>query len=384
VTTNYDAFEDDNGIVSVDLSEFVNEPSYLFRTSNIEWNDLSNFNWYGNYHGYNDTTASHFAEMFLVRHDNKLIGNINLDTLAFEIYDLTDDVQIILEKNLSLFEGEFCPMDDQSTGEVYNKTDPCEVNTLKILVILTGDVVEPDPLSKATLMVFQLNTIYRNSDVRTSNAVLANFVYTSIIQTSNHVFDIGNWSTDQTIENLRYQNNADIVVFLTAPTYGAINGWAKVNGAEPEDAYCLVTATTATDSRYVGAHEITHLMGGVHHDDAGDYRGYNFYTGLKRRRTIMSVEKKDKPRISHISNPDVLFKDKPTGNSSHRVADIVNLRYDYLAQEYPESPLNIYAEFDFIDVENCELERTITALPLCGKAPFSYQWQKSFNGINWV
>jgi hypothetical protein len=322
--------------------------------------------------------------MFLVRHDNKLIGNINLDTLAFEIYDLTDDVQIILEKNLSLFEGEFCPMDDQSTGEVYNKTDPCEVNTLKILVILTGDVVEPDPLSKATLMVFQLNTIYRNSDVRTSNAVLANFVYTSIIQTSNHVFDIGNWSTDQTIENLRYQNNADIVVFLTAPTYGAINGWAKVNGAEPEDAYCLVTATTATDSRYVGAHEITHLMGGVHHDDAGDYRGYNFYTGLKRRRTIMSVEKKDKPRISHISNPDVLFKDKPTGNSSHRVADIVNLRYDYLAQEYPESPLNIYAEFDFIDVENCELERTITALPLCGKAPFSYQWQKSFNGINWV
>jgi len=387
VQTDYSALQDDNGIITIGNENSIIQTTFLFKTSQMEYTDVNSFEWVGSYYAY-DTAVVHYAVVYLVRHEGRLIGNINLDTLAYEIYDLTGGIQIILEKNLEESEDGFCSVEDENSGPTLNKTDPCDVNSLRILFIATTSAPEPDPEGKGRLVVLQLNDIYFRSGVYQNTAKFAAAEVLSLSQSGDRRKDLEDWYDLPSVDNLRYLHKADIVVFLTAKTYGAYNGEALQIEADFDHAFCLVTSTTAADSRYVGSHEITHLMGGRHNTDPtiSVHKGYDFRTGVnfKHRITIMSVEKKEKPRIAHVSNPNVYFFNKATGDATHKVAEIVDSRYYYMESLYPEPPLNIYAKINRVNpIVHCEQGRTLSVSAHCGKEPYTYQWQKSLNGITW-
>lgn len=97
----------------------------------------------------------------------------------------------------------------------------------------------------------------------------------------------------------------------------------------------------------------------------------------------MSVEKKDKPRITHVSNPDVDFRDEATGTSTNRVADIVRQSFDHVARFKTDPPFGFHAEMEIGGSPRCNLQRSATISAYCSFAPYSYSWEKSYNGVNW-
>lgn len=389
VSTNYNAFLDDDGIVSVDMDYFIGQDPKLFRTANAKWDNTNDFKWYGNHH-VPDSAAKSYGDFYLIRHNGKLIGNMNLDSLAFEIYDLTDGIQIILEKNTSLYADGMCDVDENNSEPNNKTTSACDNTKLRILFITTPDAltVEPDPVGKAKLVVWQLNNIYGNSQVYQKNAEFAGVYNSSLQQSTNISQDLDDWIPIVISSGVRSSYEADIVVFLTKPTYSPYSGWAKEIEAEKNTSFCIVTTATAADFRYVGAHEITHLMGGQHSDGGtAPYKGYFFKTGIwpfrTCRFTIMSNEHKDKARLSNLSNPNIMYKNKAMGDANHKVFEVVNDRYNYMSNLYPDPPLYINGTLSTSIGEPCNLQRTSTVNMTCGTAPYSYSWEKSYNGVSW-
>lgn len=98
VEINATAFEDSAGVVHASLDPLFPVPDLAFRSGYVEYEDLNNFSWSGKWFSPDGTADIADGSMHLVRHGGRYIGTINLDTLAFELYDLTNGVQVILEK----------------------------------------------------------------------------------------------------------------------------------------------------------------------------------------------------------------------------------------------------------------------------------------------
>lgn len=301
---------------------------------------------------------------------------------------------------MTLYQEGMCDVSGQAEQVELTMADPCENLQLKIMFMVTpaAEAEEPDPEGKARLTIAQLNDIWTSSGPYRF-AKFAGIVYMSDISSMNSEQESGNtqddvdrWSDNALFPAVSYYrnpNDADIVVFLAGDKYGIYNGRSKTVGVAPNADYgfCVVTIKTTADCRYVGSHEITHVLGGRHDDDITDYRGYDFraggFLGLKRRFTIMSTEKKIKPRITHISNPDVDFRNKATGTSQNRVADIVEQSFEHVARFKTDPPFSFYADMNIGGSPKCNLQRSATISAYCGYAPYSYSWEKSYNGVNW-
>ncbi|WP_200504006.1 T9SS type A sorting domain-containing protein [Adhaeribacter terrigena] len=177
---------------------------------------------------------------------------------------------------------------------------------------------------------------------------------------------------------------------LTAPGYNAY-GVVKDIGGAFADSYAIVDITAATTGRFTFAHEITHLYGGRHNTDPdpGNAHGAVFRTGDvlgffgTKRYTLMAVG--GDSRIEHVSNPDVKYKKKATGNTNHNNAQKVNdLKY-HIASFYPEPPKSFQASASvYYYLNSCQSEGVVKAAVQCGLGPYQYQWYSSQDGYNWM
>jgi parallel beta-helix repeat protein len=126
------------------------------------------------------------------------------------------------------------------------------------------------------------------------------------------------------IHSLRNQYEADVCVLLVNTLDN--HGYAASTGAEFNDAFCVVRASSAV-SYYTFPHELGHLFGCRHDSDSGIYpysnaHGYNWHGRLfsttRYYKTIMSIEEPTKYlRVQYFSNPDVLDElNNPMGTLS--------------------------------------------------------------------
>lgn len=224
VEINATAFEDSAGVVDASLNPIFPVPGLTFRAGYVDYEEENNFSWNGKWFSSDETADIGDGSMHLVRHGGRYIGTINLDTLAYELYDLTNGVQVVLEKNMTLYQEGMCDVSGQAEQVELTMADPCENLQLKIMFMVTpaAEAEEPDPEGKARLTVSQLNNIWTDSRVD-KFAKFAGIVYMSDISSMSNITestrraDVDNWSDHSLYPDVSYHrnvNDADIVVFL--------------------------------------------------------------------------------------------------------------------------------------------------------------------------
>lgn len=231
---------------------------------------------------------------------------------------------------------------------------------ISVLALWTGGAASSgiDVDARIAESISQANAIYRASDLDNTRLVLAhkqllpgfnespvpNDPYVNVGQIGYG--DVDRLAANSTVQDLRNQHSADVVVLFTRPNayrnpftgatlLGIVNDIPNLSDFDPDVAFALVDLAEATlDETF--AHEVGHLQGGQHHPDnllngqvdpvkgAPYGRGYKAeynscwgifdpICGFNRFATTMAYSGNGFGRVGHISNPDVTEDDEPTG-----------------------------------------------------------------------
>lgn len=364
---------------------FLDCQNLRFSAINIERTDERNISWSGRMNRHPDSACA-YGDITLQLNDNKLIGNITIGDRSFELYDLTDGVQVLAETDLSLFDETECGGTFALRDQIQIPTPPeCENIKTKVLVLYTpaAAAMHPDILGTANLAISQINSVFWNSGV--SNSVsLAGVAPLSFVETAyNPDFDVIALAANPTAQSLRNTYKAEIVVLLTKDAYGGVNGIVRSIGNVKDSAYCIVNVVTATNGRRTFVHEVGHIFGARHDDDNTDipHRVHTFHTGFlglfNKQYTMMAVMPSGKSRIDHFSNPSKEFSGKATGTSDRNNAAKLNAMKNYVAAFYADPPIGAYLNVTNTFIPNCQTSGTISATLKCAQniiGPFTYKW----------
>ena len=356
---------------------------------------------------------------FIVNDRGQITGTIDVDGIFYEIRSLgqgkihalravKSHVKNTTKKDLYSTEKDRTPNKEVHTYPIRHTStsgSPCSNNVQQVLVVYTQNAENAvaDIDATISLAMQETNEAYDNSNISNVEITLAHKQQVAFTETSlqNDIFNLKN---SITVENLRNQHDADIVVLLTDGSYGSgsIRGWANSVPAQDTTAYSIVEAEHATGSDYTFAHEVGHLQGAHHHPDDPDNpmnsefsygygHRFSYKPFLKDRRyrsTVMAGRPLgndpgpgDEPeyysRVKHFSNPYVQFRDKDTG--------IANERENWKAIRTTNSTIasfkglgGIYASINVVsgDVETGEFDFSGSS---CTVPPSTYEWQISFN-----
>ena len=377
----------DDGIIEVSLP-FLPETDIQFIASRVKYDDYNNYYWTGiNNMDYEDEDFKK-STFSLTRFNGTYAGNIVFDHHSFELHDLSGGIICISELDMSEIGPDECTLlEDGSTA---NKTTagPCGTETTKVLVIYDNDAlsVNNNIPALAQAGINDLNHIWSNSDIQNTATVTTQFV--NFTRTQSIIDDITNLSSNSTIQAYRTIHEADIVVIMVGQPYGGIFGVARLAPAAA-DAYCIVSATTAIGARSTFAHEVSHNYG-ADHDDASNSNnacGRVFRAGAlglgKKQYTLMS-KVANESRIAHLSNPDVKFTSRKTGTSNRNNAAQIKTMINTVADHEPNPAFFLNATVNWGTISSCSDQTTATVTPTCGEPPYTYQWQSSTDGINWI
>lgn len=242
-----------------------------------------------------------------------------------------------------------------------------------------------------------MSTAYSNSGITTSqlSISLAGVKRINFTESRSIGADIERLAEDSQAKNLREKYWADAVILLTDGDYAA-TGVVPEIGPTEATAYAIVEAQVAT-SHLIFAHELGHLQGGRHQqcwfftvdgcdDISRTAHGYSWKVfGEQYRWTIMHQSRGSANglRIPYFSNPNVNYGESPVGTSLHNVAQKLRDTASRIANFRNDNRLT-----------SIILGRTVSACagdPLRftsrvdgGIGSFSYQWETSYNGINYT
>lgn len=206
---------------------------------------------------------------------------------------------------------------------------------------------------------------------------------------------------NSTVQDLRNQHNADVVLLITDGNYGTIAGVADAILATQSSTFAIVEAEYSGGPDYTFAHELGHLQGAQHHpDDPIDPNGpfsYGFghrfsykasiFVPRRYRSTIMAYPcrpSSQDPFCSrvysgrkHFSNPYVEYRGTDTGIQGQRenwlvlintAATLADFRNPNELKTYISTTSADPSTGDYYFQENT-----------CRGSSVSYQWQVSFD-----
>jgi len=377
---------------------FFEDTSLTFMAQSFDYKNDSNFVWVGVYTNDSAAKISHGA-ITIMRDSGIYIGHLNLDDSSYELFDLTDGIQVFCKSKLA---------GDGLCGEpnITNNNDtivgskpgdnPCGNITTRVLVLYTSEAtqVNPNITGSAALAVSQLNTIWSNSGIY-NTVILAGVRQLSFTQNlANPSGDAALLASNSTAQALRVSYKADMVILLARDSYsGGINGVVNAVDALPSQAYAISQVNHATDGRFTFTHELQHLYGARHSVDLDNSpvnaHGLIFNTECtgffnqfcNTRRTIMASLPSGLSRIEHTSNPSVNFHNKPTGASNRNNANQIIDKLVYIANFVPDAiPKHGWMT---AKKSNCSVPARFNVVVCDDPESFTYSWYKSYNGINW-
>ncbi len=393
---------------------FLHSSSIYYKASTFTFKSDSNYTWTGKFEDSSSIGFSlKYSEIAILKVNNKLIGHITLDNLSYEIFDLTGGIHLICKSDLSIPESNYsCGATDAGNNNSENPGEkpgdnPCNNLTTRLLVLYTNatQAINSDIAGLANLIVAQNNQFWANSMV-SNKLFLAGIERISFTQSSINnppgnafppTFDVMALSNMTNVQALKNQHRADIVLLLVPSTWvfggNTFFGVSReINTLNPNKSYVISEITSATNGRFTGTHEICHLYGGRHDDDTTDplAKGYIFQTNCNifgsnciTRRTLMAYVNAGVSRIQNISNPNINFNQKPTGDATHNNASQVNSRLISIANFVPD-PFPSHATMLITTQgfnQNCQFRFNIT---ICNDPDlFTYEWYNSNNGVSW-
>jgi len=268
------------------------------------------------------------AQGVFVYTPDPLTGNIMVKQL-----DPADEVELDNDY-LPVPDGRFPMQAPIPAPDAVASADADDGSRIDVMVLYTNGMAAAHPGSaintRVQFLVDQANQSFDNSNINT----LFNLVHTQeVTYPDDSVGDMNEALDDLTdnsgaftgVEALRTTYGADQVVLLRRfVDEGCGLAWlAKVSS--PRNAYAVVHDGSKTDgsgfycSDLTYVHEIGHNLGCAHdRDHAGISGRYDYSYGYQNPqeifRTVMSYNCAGGcPRISHFSNPDVLYGGQPTG-----------------------------------------------------------------------
>ncbi len=386
-----------NGIIPLKIQGI--RKTLMARPSKIEYISEENYSWHGDF----DNVDGYLK---IINKDGLKYGNIKIDNRFFEFQTNKDGQTILFEYDTNLTFETICGY-DHSNHEIKNKNfSEIQTNTtfattsttreqVQVLVLYT-DAAEnavTNITGTANLAIEQMNDALENSDVDAELELsISKIINLDFNEESNWINnDIQKLSNDIQVQNLRNQYGGDIVVLLTDGNYYnaySYSGIYRSIGPNNNHAYAIVEADLATSSRYEFAHQIGHLFGGRHDDDPnGSYEHGYEVTGfgalnLGKAYTIMTAPIWD-TKILYFSNPNVEYKYSTTGTSTNNVAlklkntasTVSNFRDNF-------SPLSVFISGPSKGYNAGTY--TYNSIVSNGVLPYSYYWEYSYDGINYL
>jgi hypothetical protein len=382
-----------------------------------------------------DTSICDYGYLLLMRKDNRHTGSITLgDSLYYQFRDLGDSLTalILLEKDSFFRTPLECstplsasiPLDTTTTvpDSIVADRSSCPA---KVLVLYTEAAVQqyPDITDLIDLAMFDVNKILKRSEVYPHQleiqlAGTAEVAASVWEESDDIIFDVNTAIANPTLQSLRSQFAADLVVILTeddihAEAVGAVTSFGDALSAA-DSAYTVIEAGSVIGPWFSFSHEIGHLFGCRHErrlecmqlgDDSGlpdahgwviDKNGWFGLFGLMGEfNTIMAVCNRGaeeegnlaagvngNPRITHFSNPNVRWAGKRTGRdgTNYNARILRNAACRIANYDVSESPI---VSFEFPD-------KSCPGLGVNGSVeiynvppPWQCSWEHSYDGFNW-
>lgn len=332
---------------------------YSFVAKDYEEEASDHYMWYGELRGA-------YGYLTLIRRKEGIIGSIQTPSGYYSIFPLGLDYAAIIEEKYTSWEETQCGVDSEESApeqaidicdEGYN-TCPAVIDVLAIvtdnaLTFLQGrfpDVtVEVQPWGQFQLPLWPLalewayancNRALANSDIPNKRFRFRTHLQNLSILTTQIDQDRINIAGNATVQGLRNQYRADLVVVLTKQNY-PYRGSAYI-GVNVNAAFAIVETDFISPPTNTLVHELAHLFG-AHHNRSHNIEecnncgadfdncahGWRFIDGLGiNQRTILALtfpntEGTVPPRVLNFSNPDVLINGTPSGTSNDNNAKVI-------------------------------------------------------------
>lgn len=371
----------------------------LVRAKHVESSEDGDYYWYGEV--IKNAEGEEECECFdgsinLMKKRGELIGTITIDEDNYEIQSVGEGKTVLAKKDAAILNLGCGNSDSERLNFPTDVSIPrngghCTVRVLGLFTPNANNAVS-DIENTIELSIAQTNQAFRNSRIYGSSLelVLVDVQEIQFTEGFGARTDRDALINDPTVQTLRNNADADIVLVYTDGNYGTVLGIAGTLTLQAERALALIQAAEATND-YVTSHEIAHLFACRHEIDAdatGPFEhAHEFKTGCwpfrKKRNTIMYSTATGKS-IQYYSNPNVEFKNKPTGVSDE-TENARQLRANactvagFRAGD-PSLNANIVGE-----EYGCPCYFAYLRANVSGGAPGSYQyeWRTSTDGFNW-
>lgn len=284
------------------------------------------------------------------------------------------------------------------TNQILPINPTCPKHFARIIVLYTAGAANYGNINNIIAQaITETNDAYWNSDSNTGAVILQHSQQIGFVETNDIDADLEFLRNNSTIQSLRIQHNADIVIFLTKP--GAYNyaGLARSILLEYSKAYAIVDVSSATGSDYTFAHELGHLQGLQHHPNDPTESNYLYSYGFGhriayscsifpwncQRSTIMAYRAQyyiPGSRIKYYSNPNKTYNGQALGivGVSENYKVLNNTRVA-IANHRDENEVNAGISYLAGLKTNFGQNFTFSNNSCGGNGSYSFEWRKSLN-----